>query len=202
MSENALFIANAIMRQALMAIEEVMGTPGLKAVLRASGLDKYIDNLPPDDLEPAISFQDYAKLNQAIEDFYGRGGRGMLKRIGRASFQYGVSEQATLMGIAGVAMKLMPKRQRIKFVLNSLGNALKKASPGTEFWVDDRDDNIAYCIRDCSICAGRHADKPAGHLLIGSITEAVQWATGEEMQVRETMCMCKGDPYGRFEVEL
>ncbi len=32
------------MRQALMAIEEVMGEPGLKAVLRASGLEKYIDN--------------------------------------------------------------------------------------------------------------------------------------------------------------
>ena len=89
MSEKELFIANAIMRQALMAIEAVMGESGLKAVLRASGLEKYIDNPPPDDLEPAVSFEDYAKLNQAIEEFYGRGGRGMLKRIGRASFQGG-----------------------------------------------------------------------------------------------------------------
>ena len=113
---------------------------------------------------PAISFDDYAKLNQAIEDFYGRGGRGMLKRIGRASFQYGVREQATLMGIAGATLKLMPKRQRIKFVLNSLGNALKKASPDTGFWVDDRDNKIAYSIRDCSIRAGRSGDKPVGHL--------------------------------------
>jgi hypothetical protein len=40
MSEKELFIANAIMRQALMAIEEVMGEPGLKAVLRVSGLEK------------------------------------------------------------------------------------------------------------------------------------------------------------------
>jgi predicted hydrocarbon binding protein len=201
MSEKELFIANAIMRQALMAIEEVMGAPGLKAVLRASDLEKYIENPPPDNLEAAISFEDYAKLNQAIEDFYGRGGRGMLKRIGRASFQYGIREQPALMGIAGVALKLMPKRQRIKFVLNSLGNALKKASPDTEFWVDDRDE-MAYCIRDCSMCEGRQADHPAGHLLVGSITEAVLWATGEEMKVRETLCKCKGDAYGRFEIEI
>ena len=87
-------------------------------------------------------------------------------------------------------------------MLNSLGNALKKASPDTEFWVDDRGDTIAYCIRDCSMCAGRNAEKPVGHLLIGSITEAVKWATGEEMSVCETMCICKGDPYGRFEVEI
>ena len=50
--------------------------------------------------------------------------------------------------------------------------------------------------------ANRRGDKLLGHLLIGSITEAVQWATGDEMLVRETMCICKGDPYGRFAVEL
>jgi predicted hydrocarbon binding protein len=126
----------------------------------------------------------------------------MLKRIGRASFQYGVQEQTTLMGIAGVALNLMPKRQRIKFVLNSLGNALKKPSPETEFWVDDRNNKIDYSIWDCSMCAGRIDDKPVGHLLIRSNTDTVQWATGDEMLVSETMCICKTHPYGRFEVEL
>jgi predicted hydrocarbon binding protein len=202
MSGKKLFIANAIMRQALMAIEEVMGTQGLHAVLRVSGLEEYIEVLPPDDLEPAILFEDYARLNNAIEDFYGRGGPGMLKRIGRASFLYGLREQPALMGLAGAALKLMPQRQRVKFVLTNLGNAIKKASPDTEFWVDDREENIAYCIRDCSMCAGRRAEKPAGHLLLGSISEAVKWATGNALRVRETMCMAKGDPYGRFEVEF
>lgn len=202
MSGKKLFIANAIMRQALMAIEEVMGTQGLHAVLRVSGLEQYIEVLPADDLEPAILFEDYARLNNAIEEFYGRGGPGMLKRIGRASFLYGLREQPTLMGLAGAALKLMPQRQRIKFVLTNLGNAIKKASPDTEFWIDDREENIAYCIRDCSMCAGRHTEKPAGHLLVGSISEAVKWATGSALRVQETMCMAKGDSYGRFEVEV
>ena len=48
MSQKELYIANAIMRQALVAIGEVMGEQGLKAVLRVSGLGKYIDNLPSD----------------------------------------------------------------------------------------------------------------------------------------------------------
>jgi predicted hydrocarbon binding protein len=196
-----LMMANSLMLQALVAIEEVMGKKGLDAVLRASGLAKYIDNLPEDNLEPAISYSDYARLNQAIEDFYGRGGRGFLKRIGRNSFQYGIKEQSALMGIAGVALKLMPKKQRLKFILNGMGNALRKINPDTEFWVDDRDGKVAYCIRECSICAGRTQEKPAGHLLIGSISEAAKWATGENMRVNETMCMAKGDPYGRFEVE-
>ncbi len=201
-AEKELMIANAIVLQALTAMEEVMGKKGLHAVLRASGLEKFIDNYPPNNLEPAVSFSDYSRLNQAIEDFYGRGGRGILKRIGRASFQYGVREQPTLLGIVGVALKMMPKRQKVKFILNSIGNALKKAHPNTDFWVDDRGPNIAYCARECSLCHGRKSDKPAGHLLVGSLSEAVQWATGEDLPVRETLCIAKGDPYGRWEVEV
>ena len=71
-------IVNTIVRQALAAAEEVMGTNGLNAVLRLSNLDSFVNNLPPDNLEPAIKATEYAQFNQAIEDFYGRGGRGML----------------------------------------------------------------------------------------------------------------------------
>ena len=74
-------IVNALVRQALSSTQEVMGENGLNAVLRASGLDRFIGNFPPNDLAPGIKTADYARLNQAIEDFYGRGGRGMLRRI-------------------------------------------------------------------------------------------------------------------------
>ena len=195
-------IANALMLQALKAIEEVMGKKGLDAVLNNSGLQKYIDNLPPNDLEPAVASSDYARLNQAIEDFYGRGGKGILKRVGRASFQYGAREQAALLGLAGVALKVLPKRQRVKFILNAIGGALKKTNPENEYFVDDRTENIAYCVPTCSICYGRQNENPVCHLLVGSVTEAVQWATGEEMQVRETLCMAKGDNYCRVEVVM
>jgi len=89
-----LVIVNTLMRQALTAVEEVMGHNGLNAVLRASGLEQYVDNMPPDDLEPSVKSSDYARLNEAIEDFYGRGGRGILRRVGKASFQYAVREQS------------------------------------------------------------------------------------------------------------
>jgi len=78
-------IVNTIVRQALVAVEEVMGANGLNAVLRLSNLGNFVNNLPPDNLEPGIQALEYARLNQAIEEFYGRGGRGMLKRIGKAS---------------------------------------------------------------------------------------------------------------------
>ena len=85
------------------------------------GLERFVGNFPPNDTNPGVKTVEYAKFNEAIEAFYGRGGKGMLRRIGKASFQYGVREQGALMGVAGVALKLMPQKGRIKFVLNAMG---------------------------------------------------------------------------------
>src|SRR6266540_6178312 len=193
-------IVNALVRQALSSTQEVMGENGLNAVLRASGLERFIGNFPPNDLAPGIKTADYARLNQAIEDFYGRAGRGMLRRIGKASFQYGVKEQAALLGVAGAALKLLPEKQRIKFILNGMVNALKKSNPQVDARVDESGDRLAYIESTCAICHSRHSETPICYLYVGSIGEAVQWATGKEHQVVETHCLAKGDPYCRFEV--
>ncbi len=193
-------IVNTIVRQALAAAEEVMGTNGLNAVLRLSGLGGFVNNLPPDNLEPAIKATEYAQFNQAIEDFYGRGGRGMLKRIGKASFQYAINEQPALLGVAGAALKLLPQKQRIKFILNSMANALKKSNPQVEAWVEDEDGKIAYIESSCAICHSRKSDKPICYLYLGSLGEAVEWATGKTYEITETHCMAKGDDYCRFEI--
>lgn len=200
MSRPDSVIVNGLVRQALISAEEVMGANGLNAVLRSSGLERYIGNFPPNDMQPGIKTSDYARLNEAIEEFYGRGGRGMLRRIGKASFQYGVREQAALLGIAGAAIKLLPEKQRIKFILNGMVNALKKSNPEVDAWVEERDNSLAYIEKTCAICWGRNSETSICHLYVGSITEAVQWATGKEYNIIETHCLAKGDEYCRFEV--
>lgn len=197
--EDAVII-NSLVRQALTSMQEVMGDNGLNAVLKTCNLEKFVGNFPPNNLEPSIKASQYAQLNQAIEDFYGRAGKGMLRRIGKASFQYGVREQAALLGIAGVALKLLPEKQRIKFILNGMADALKKSNPQVNAWLDESGDKLAYIESTCAICNGRHSDHAICHLYVGSVSEAVQWATGKEYDVIETHCLAKGDEYCRFEV--
>ena len=197
--EDAVII-NSLVRQALTSAQEVMGDNGLNAVLRTCGLDRFINNFPPNNLEPSIQASQYAKLNEAIEQFYGRGGKGMLRRIGKASFQYGVKEQSALLGVAGVALKLLPEKQRIKFILNGMADALKKSNPAVNAWVDDSGDKLAYIESTCAICQSRQSTEPICHLYVGSIAEAVQWATGRDYRVTETHCLAKGDEYCRFEI--
>jgi predicted hydrocarbon binding protein len=193
-------IVNALVRQALVSAREVMGDNGLNAVLRSVGLQRFIGNFPPNDTNPGIQTVDYARFNEAIEGFYGRGGKGMLRRIGKASFQYGVREQGALMGVAGAALKLMPQKGRIKFVLNAMVGALKKTNPQVDAWVEDEGGIIAYCESTCAICLGRRSSEPICHLYVGSVGEAVRWATDQEFAIIETHCIAKGDKYCRFEV--
>jgi len=195
-------IVNALVRQALVSAQEVMGENGLNAVLRSTGLERFIGNFPPNDTNPGIHTIDYARFNEAIETFYGRGGKGMLRRIGKASFQYGVREQGALMGVAGAALKLMPQKGRIKFVLNAMVGALKKTNPQVDAWVEEEGERIAYCESTCAICLGRHSREPVCHLYVGSVGEAVRWATGEDLDIIETQCIASGDKYCRFEVGL
>ncbi len=197
---NEAVIINALVRQALVSAQEVMGENGLNAVLRSVGLERFIGNFPPNDTNPGIKTMEYARFNEAIEGFYGRGGKGMLRRIGKASFQYGVREQGALMGVAGAALKLMPQKQRIKFVLNAMVNALKKTNPQVDAWVEDEDNKIAYCESTCAICLGRHSPEPVCHLYVGSVGEAVRWATDQEFEITETHCIARGDKFCRFEV--
>lgn len=200
MAREDAVIVNALVRQALVSAQEVMGENGLNTVLRTSGLERFVGNFPPNDLNPAIKTSEYARLNEAIEEFYGRGGRGMLRRIGKASFQYAVREQAALLGLAGVALKLLPARQRIKFILNAMVSALKKSNPQVEAWVEEEKETLAYCDASCGICHGRSSTDMICHLYIGSIGEAVRWATGQDYRVVETACTARGDPHCRFEV--
>lgn len=200
MSRPDSVIINGIVRQALVSAEEVMGAHGLQAVLRTSGLERFINNLPPNNVDPAIKTSDYARLNQSIEEFYGRAAKGMLRRIGKASFQYGVREQASLLGVAGVALKLLPEKQRIKFILNGMAEALKKSNSEVDAWMEEKDGVVAFVDRSCGICWGRQSEQPVCHLYIGSVGEAVFWATGSEHEIVETHCLARGDEYCRFEV--
>lgn len=189
---------NALMRQAILAISEVMGERGLKVVLRQSGLERYIDELPPNNMEQDIPTVDYAALNQAVQEFYGRAGKGMLQRIGRTSFRYGVEEQATLMGIAGTALKLMPQKTRIKFILTQMSKSLMDVNDETYIEVQETADGFVLADFTCGVCCCRQAEKPICYLYIGSISEAVKWATGQNYTVREVECRAMGAEACRF----
>ena len=86
MSDNSgRTLTNARVRRTMLAIQDVMGQSGLITILRQAGLQRYASALPPANHEPGLRATEYATLMQAIENYYGRGARGTLMRLGYAS---------------------------------------------------------------------------------------------------------------------
>jgi predicted hydrocarbon binding protein len=202
-----LNIVDAYMRWALLASEEVVGKRGLDVVLREAGLERFIDNYPPDETRvlSGLTFGDYSRLSAELLVFFGRAGKGMLRRIGRLSAQHGIKQQGAVFGLAtALSSKLLPVPMQIKIGLTNMQNGFRKLSEAegeeVHLHLEDRGDRFAYMDGDCSQCAGKQADAPICLIRTGTISEALHWLTGKEFHVEETECRAMGAPACVWEI--
>jgi len=194
---------NALLLQTIQGIEDVLGNNGLNAVLQSSGLERYVNNPPPNNLESGVEAREFARLNAAIEEFTGRAGKGMLQRIGRSSFRWGIREQSGTMGLAGIALKALPQRLRMRAVLLGIRKALMDTVPYGLIDVRDEDGVFVFTDYACVICHLRHDEKSICHMYVGTLSEAMAYATGKDFrdfEVVETHCKAQGHDFCRFEI--
>jgi predicted hydrocarbon binding protein len=193
---------NAALRTLLQAVQDVMGENGTKAVLNTGGLQKYIGNYPANDLNLGVTFRDYGLSEQAIEDTLGpRGARATMLRIGRVTFQYGLKEQPAILGnIGGLVLKVLPQAAAMKLVLNNVSNAASKhINQPTHI---EEDANALYFIAEECPCRWRsHREKPACHVTVGVLTEAMNFATGKQIRVEEIECIAAGGAVCKYRIE-
>jgi len=199
-SKSGYHYPNRIGRIYLQALQEVMGEHGLKAVLRLAKLPHWIDQLPPDNLALEFSFEDYAAINQALEDIYGpRGGRGLALRAGRASFDQGLRDFGPVVGVADRAFKLLPLPIRLNVGLRAMAKTFTQFSDQISR-VEEHPDHFLYIIERCPVCWGRRADRPICYAAVGLLEAGILWGTGHHYKVVEKSCVAMGDPTCTFEI--
>ena len=202
MNEQPRKVSNAALRTLFMAIEQVMGANGIKAVLNFGGLKRFISNYPPNNLTKAVSYVDYGDAQQAVEDFYGpRGARAFMLRIGRATFRFALEEQPAILGLAGLALKLLPQDTRMKLILNRIARGAEETLD-MPTRVEETPTHFIYVVNDCP-CRFRKRDlkTPCCYVTVGGLMEAMRWATGAEHNVTEYTCINIGDDACRYRVE-
>lgn len=194
-------IANTNVRQLLIAAQGVITKDELNSILRESGMDRFVNKIPDDNLRLEVSLDEYARINQAIEKKYGRGGPAVLRRIGQEMFRNALEERRAVLGAAGMALKLMPEASRIHFVLNSIASVIKSTNPAAHILIDESDGTFTYTEHSCAICHGRESEHPICYLKMGELEAAVGWAAGKGYKIRETKCdAIKGENACRFEI--
>jgi|SRR5579859_1533922 len=137
MSDGGRGIPNARVRRLMLAIEDVMGQSGLATILRQANLQRFASALPPANAEPALRAAEYASLMQAIENYYGRGGRGTLTRVGYAAFDRLVAGHRLTAAAYRLLFKFLPLRRRQMVTLHWLGGELAGRGGRATVYLDD-----------------------------------------------------------------
>ena len=195
-------MSNAALRTLFLAIEQVMGENGIKAVLNFGGLKRFINNYPANNLREDVSYADYGEAQQAVEDFYGpRGARAFMLRIGRATFRYALEEQPAILGLAGLALKLLPPETRMKLILKRMAHGAGETL-NMPVEVEDQPEYFVYVVKDCPCRFRKRSLKtPCCYVSVGGLMEAMRWATGAEHNVTEFTCINLGGDACRYRVE-
>ncbi|MEE8389193.1 MAG: V4R domain-containing protein [Anaerolineae bacterium] len=203
-----LILMDAYMRWALMAAEEVVGEKGLTIVLRDAGLERFIDNYPPEEvMKPSgdITFGDYAALNAGLFSFFGRAGKSMVLRIGRLSANHAIQQQGELFGIAiAVASRVLPISTQLEVGLKNMQKGFRKLaqSVGQEMHLrtEGRGDKLAYIDETCAVCAGKQSTQPMCWSFTGALQESIRWLTSKEFEIIEVECRAAGAPACVWEI--
>lgn len=193
------YYPNKMVRIFLEALEDVMGTNGLNALLHRANLSQYITNRPPENLQREVDFTHIAALSIALEDLYGvRGGRGLAQRAGRAVFAQGLKNFGALAGAGDLAFRVLPLAAKLKIGIPAIASIFTNFSDQISV-VEEYDDHYLYIIKRCSMCWGRTTDKPCCHIATGILQEALRWVSGgREFRIVQTKCHACGDEFCEY----
>ncbi len=142
--ESDLYYPNKMGRILLLSMEDVMGRNGLNALLNLIDLRKYIQELPPDNLEKEFDFAYISNINIGLQEIYGlRGGRGLALRGGRAIFSKGLKQFGALAGVSDLAFKVLPLHTKLKIGVPAVARIFTQFSDQTSR-VEEFEDHFLY----------------------------------------------------------
>lgn len=184
---------NKISRILLLALNEVMGDNGMLAVLNTARLPYLIDNFPPPNFEPGLTFEEMGQLFEAIEGIYGlRGGRRLARQAGQACFKYSIEGLGGVVGVADFFLRILPLALRVRIGLEMLCEIFNRYSD--QHIVLGESEAVYFFVSDrCGLCWQRHTEAPVCMLLLGLLEETLYWISrGQRFLLEETACMACG----------
>lgn len=201
--KSGLYYPNKFGLITIKSLEDVMGKNGLNAILNLAGLNYYIENYPPDNLEKNFDFTELSSIGVALEEMYGpRGGRGLALRAGRATFADALKYFGALAGAGDLAFKVLPLQAKMRIGLPAMAKIFSQVSDQLST-VEEKENELIYTIHKCPCCWGRSGvDKPVCFIAAGLIQESLKWVSGgNEFRVNESKCIALNDPVCEFVIQ-
>ncbi|HLF26968.1 MAG TPA: hypothetical protein VJG32_11575 [Anaerolineae bacterium] len=194
MSEIQRWLSNSQMRSALEVLEELLERNGQTAVLRLSGLERYIDQLPPDNEHMDIPRGDMTTLFSGIVSIFGdQGARGVLRRWGRAFAARRLARRYPLRLLRLVLHSVSSERST-QFTLSRLLHHVGLVQEDQLPVLEERDDYFLLEVGDCLYCYGQNLPQPNCPAVVGLLEGLLRWTNGHDYEVTEEAPTQPGTP--------
>jgi len=200
---SGFYYPNRIARSFFLAMDEVVGKQVARSILQAAGLDDFIGQYPPDDMNRQFDFANLAAINVGLESLYGvRGGLGMAMRIGRVAFDNGLQSFGLMRGVKHPAFQALAVEKQMDFGLHGLASIFTNFSD-QETEVEQDEEGYLIHVHNSPFAWGQTRDRPMCHSLTGLIQESLNYTTnGKPTFVREIACSAMGHDHCIFKVKL
>ncbi|MBU6997959.1 MAG: hypothetical protein HXS41_11970 [Theionarchaea archaeon] len=198
-------VDNTLMRVYLDTIQNILGSQGLNSVLNYGGLEKYINNLPPDNDELEIPREDLRKLHQSLIDLFGeKGARGILLRIGRGMTFTFLEKRPAVVKSMKLAIKLLPEVRQMRLSLERFAEESDRRIPSLKgiphIELREEKDYFLFIDEDSYTSEGIVSENPSCHVYVGNLETSLEWITGHAHKVEEIQCKARGDPADVFRI--
>jgi hypothetical protein len=187
MGETQRWISNAQMRGTLQVVAELLGRNGQTAVLRLAGLERYIEQLPPDNDQMEVPRGDMSALFSGIISMFGdQGARGVFRRWGHA-FAAKRAQRRLALRLLRPVMRLVSPERGAQFVLEHLLRHIDLGRDDRPPILQDRGDSFVLEFIDCVYCHSQNLSQPNCLTVIGLIEGLLRWTTGHDFEVSQEM---------------
>jgi predicted hydrocarbon binding protein len=182
------------------ALQEV-GAENLLRVLEKFSLSpSVIEKDSLEDLNGIQAAEFYARLQQALRHFYGRGARGILLRIGYGIWER-ITRRANILEKAELeVVRRLPVPARRRRVLELVAGRFRDGGGAASVHMLDLD--LLLMDHSAAAACGQSSEEPICYVTLGIIQGALFWATGQEADVEEVACKATGAQACEFIVKL
>ena len=185
---------NKMGRILLTAFDEVMGANSLHSLLTAARLQHYAEELPPNNFDQEFPFAHLSQMTQALDELYGvRSGRGLARKVGRASFRHGIRDFGPVLWMVDLAFRVLTLRMKMRIGFAILAETFNRFTD-EKVDVEVDKEHFRWVMSPCAECWGRTCDSACCQVAMGLLEEGLYWVSGgRSFFIEEVECTACGD---------
>lgn len=201
MELSGLTFPNQYMSVKLQALDELMGTNGLHALLNSADLKDWTNNPPPPNADREIDYAHIAAIIQALRDLYGeKGSYSLLRPASKKIFHEMWSTDVAFTNLADEASKTLDPSEQLSIALQTFSELLNRDTD-LQSTVEEKDNGLHFTLGECPFCWGVKGKDGTCYAFIGLLEQVAHLVLSEPIDVREISCVSSGDPSCIFDIK-